>query len=210
MKRANLEKAFGLKDRIGYAFGDFGCNMNISFVNDYVMIFYVNCMKIDPAHFAIILLIAKIFDAINDPIIGGLCDAYTPNRSSKFKPWIKWLSIPLMATSLLMFVFAQNAPYTLKTAMCLGLYCLWSIFYTGVNVPYGSMQSVITTNSDERASLSSWRSIGAMVAMVPVMMIPFLIYDDNDNPVGERFIFAAAFICIVDFISYLQTLVQIE
>lgn len=68
-------RPFGMRDKIGYAFGDFGCNMSFAFINSYLMLFYVTCMKIDPKHFAVLILLGKIFDAINDPIIGGLCDA---------------------------------------------------------------------------------------------------------------------------------------
>ena len=59
---------FGMRDKIGYALGDFGCNMSFAFINNYLMLFYVTCMKLDPKIFAVIILVAKIFDAINDPI----------------------------------------------------------------------------------------------------------------------------------------------
>lgn len=153
-------RPFGMRDKIGYGLGDFGCNMSFAFINNYLMVFYVTCMGIKAKHFAVIILLAKIFDAINDPIIGGICDASKPGKDGKFKPWIKWASLPLLVSSILMFIYAPNAPYALKIAMCLGLYCVWSIAYTSVNVPYGSMQSVITTQSDERSSLSTWRSVG--------------------------------------------------
>ena len=89
-------RPFGMRDKIGYAFGDFGCNMSFAFINSYLMLFYVTCMKIDPKHFAVLILLGKIFDAINDPIIGGLCDATKPGKDGKFKPWIKWASPVLL------------------------------------------------------------------------------------------------------------------
>ena len=57
-------RPFGMRDKIGYAFGDFGCNMSFAFINSYLMLFYVTCMKIDPKHFAVLILLGKIFDAI--------------------------------------------------------------------------------------------------------------------------------------------------
>ena len=89
-------RPFGIRDKVGYALGDFGCNMSFAFINNYLMIFYVTCMGIRPEHFAIIILLAKIFDAINDPIIGGLCDSAKPGKEGKFKTWIKWASLPLL------------------------------------------------------------------------------------------------------------------
>ena len=193
-----------MRDKIGYAFGDFGCNMSFAFINSYLMVFYVTCMKIDAGHFAIIILLAKIFDAINDPIIGGLCDATKPGKEGKFKPWIKWASLPLLVSSILMFIYAPNAPYGVKVAMCLGLYCVWSISYTSVNVPYGSMQSVITTNPSERSALSTWRSIGALLAQAPIMIVlPMLVYDENDNPRGELFVLFVAIMGVIGFISFI-------
>lgn len=198
-------RPFGMRDKIGYGLGDFGCNMSFAFINNYLMVFYVTCMGIKAKHFAIIILLAKIFDAINDPIIGGICDASKPGKDGKFKPWIKWASLPLLVSSILMFIYAPNAPYALKIAMCLGLYCVWSVAYTSVNVPYGSMQSVITTQSDERSSLSTWRSVGAMLAQIPVMiLLPKLVYDPNtSNPRGNVFIYIVGVMGLIGFVSFI-------
>ena len=68
----NNEKPFGWKDKIGYGLGDFGCNMSFAFINSYMMLFFVTCLGIDPKHYAIIIMLAKIWDGINDPIIGCL------------------------------------------------------------------------------------------------------------------------------------------
>ena len=78
-------RPFGMRDKIGYAFGDFGCNMSFAFINSYLMIFYVTCMKIKPEHFAVLILLGKIFDAVNDPIIGSLCDASKPGKSGSIR-----------------------------------------------------------------------------------------------------------------------------
>lgn len=203
MDNSKALRPFGFKDKLGYGFGDFGCNMSFAFINSYLMVFYVTCMKIDPGHFSIIILIAKIFDAINDPIIGGLCDASKPGKDGKFKPWIKWASIPLLFSSILMFIYAPNAPYAVKVAMCLGLYCIWSVAYTSVNVPYGSMQSVITTDPQQRTALSTSRSVGALLAQAPIMIVlPLVVYDKNDNPRGELFIIFVAVMGVIGLVSF--------
>ena len=196
-------RPFGMRDKIGYAFGDFGCNMSFAFINSYLMLFYVTCMKIDPKHFAVLILLGKIFDAINDPIIGGLCDATNPGKDGKFKPWIKWASPVLLLSSIALFIYAPSAPYGVKIAMCLGIYCLWSVAYTSVNVPYGSMQSCITNDPAGRSSLSQWRSIGAMCAQIPIMiLLPLLVYDKNDNPRGELFIIFVGVMGAIGLVSF--------
>lgn len=196
-------RPFGMRDKIGYAFGDFGCNMSFAFINSYLMLFYVTCMKIDPKHFAVLILLGKIFDAINDPIIGGLCDATKPGKGGKFKPWIKWASPVLLLSSIALFIYAPSAPYGVKIAMCLGIYCLWSVAYTSVNVPYGSMQSCITNDPAGRSSLSQWRSIGAMCAQIPIMiLLPLLVYDKNDNPRGDLFIIFVGVMGAIGLVSF--------
>lgn len=196
-------KPFGWKDKIGYALGDFGCNMSFAFMNSYMMLFFVTCLEIDPKHYAVIIIIAKVWDAINDPIIGGLCDASQPKGNSKFIPWIKYGSIPLLVSSIVMYIYIPNAPYAAKIALCLGTYLVWSVAYTSVNVPYGSMQSVITRDSLQRAELSNSRSIGAMFGQVPVMiLLPLIIYDENKQPKGNLFIIIVAVMGVLGVIAF--------
>lgn len=195
--------AFGFRDKIGYALGDFGCNMSFAFINGYLLLFYVTCMGINPKHYAVIIMLAKIFDAINDPIIGKMCDLRTPGKNGKFKPWIKWAAFPLLVSSILLFIYRPSASYGIKVAMCLALYCIWSLAYTSVNVPYGSLQSVITKVPAERAALSTWRSIGAIAAQAPIMIIlPLIVFDKNDDPKGDIFIYTAAVMGIIGFFSF--------
>lgn len=200
----NNEKPFGWKDKIGYALGDFGCNMSFAFINSYMMLFFVTCLGIDPKHYAIIIMIAKVWDAVNDPIIGALCDASHPKGGSKFKPWIQWGCIPLLISSIVMFVYIPNAPYAAKIALCLVTYLIWSVAYTSVNVPYGSMQSVITRDDLQRAELSNARSIGALIAQLPVMVIlPLIIFDKENQPKGNMFIYVVAVMGIIGVGAFL-------
>ena len=124
-------------------------------------------------------------------------------ESCKFKPWIKWASPVLLLSSIALFIYAPSAPYGVKIAMCLGIYCLWSVAYTSVNVPYGSMQSCITNDPAGRSSLSQWRSIGAMCAQIPIMiLLPLLVYDKNDNPRGELFIIFVGVMGAIGLVSF--------
>lgn len=202
----NETRPFNLRDKLGYGLGDFGCNMSFVFINSYMMLFFVTCLGIKPEHYALIILIAKIWDAINDPIIGGICDASKPRGGSKFKPWIKYGCIPLLAASIIMFIYIPNAPYAAKIALCLGSYFVWSVAYTSVNVPYGSMQSVITTDNLQRSELSNARSIGALMAQAPGMvLLPLIIYNDNNEPRGELFIYIVAVMGVIGVIAFQLT-----
>lgn len=196
-------RPFGKRDKLGYMMGDFGCNMSFALINSYMMLFFVTCMKIKPEHYAVIIIIAKSWDAVNDPIIGGLCDAAKPGVSGKFKPWIQWASIPLLAASVLMFLYVPDASYWVRIALCLGTYCVWSVAYTSVNVPYGSMQSVITKDRIQRVELSNYRSVGAMLAQAPVMiLLPLILFDDHEQPKGQVFIWVAACMGVIGVFAF--------
>lgn len=196
-------RPFGWKDKISYGLGDFGCNMSFAFINSYMMLFFVTCLGIKPKHYSIIIIIAKVWDAVNDPIIGAMCDAAKPKGKSKFKPWIQWGCIPLLISSIFMFIYIPNAPYAIKIALCLITYLIWSVAYTSVNVPYGSMQSVITKDELQRTELSNARSIGALLAQLPVMVIlPLIIYNDDNQPKGSIFILVVAVMGIIGVIAF--------
>ena len=80
-------RPFGLADKLSYMMGDFGCNMSFVLVQSYFMLFYVTVMGISPVHFGIIILITKIWDGINDPLIGALTDYLQPKGGKdKFRP----------------------------------------------------------------------------------------------------------------------------
>lgn len=196
-------RPFGMRDKFGYMLGDFGCNMSFVFINNFMLLFYVTCLGIPGKIYSVLIIIAKVWDAINDPIIGGLCDSHVPKSGSKFMPWIKWGSFPLLIFSVIMFIYIPNAPLWAKCTLCLGSYMVWSVAYTSVNVPYGSLQSVITTDPVQRAELSNARSIGAMLAQIPVMLVlPMIIYDENDNPKGNLFIYVVFVMGVVGFIAF--------
>ncbi len=197
-------RPFGMRDKLGYGLGDFGCNMSFAFINNYMLVFFVTCLHINPGHYAAIIVISKILDAINDIIVGRLCDRTKPGKNGKFVPWIKWGSLPLLITSILMFLYIPDAPYAIRVGYCFVFYFLWGLAYTCVNVPYGSLQSVMTTDSDQRASLSTYRSVGAMLAQLPVMiLIPKLVYNGNDDPIGSRFIIIMAVMGVIGFVAFM-------
>lgn len=212
--KVKVERPFGLKDKL-YMMGDFGCNCSFALIMNYFMLFYVTVMGINPYHYGTIILITKIWDGINDPIIGSLTDYLKPkDGGDKFRPWIKYAAIPMTIVTAIMFLYVPNAPYGLKLAQCVVTYLLWDICYTCINVPYGSLQSVITNDSTERAELSRFRSIGAMLAQIPLMVIlPQIIYVDG-NPSGKRFTITAFVLAIIALgafiILYLGTTERIK
>ncbi len=183
----NAIRPFGWRDKIGYAMGDMGCGFSFQLVATYMQLFYLQYIGISPADYGVIILISKIFDAINDVIIGNLVDTKRIGKKSKYMPWILLGAIGLVGLNVMIFAPVKSFSYAGKYAWCLVSYCLWSIAYTMVNVPYGSLHSVITDKANERTSLSTFRSIGAALPAVIIMLIlPDIVYRDKLDAVTNQ------------------------
>lgn len=123
-------RPFGIKDKFGYMMGDFGCNCSFALVSSYFMLFYVTVMGIDPVHYGILILVVKIWDAINDPLIGALTDYFHPKSGDKFRPWIKYSAVPMALVTAVMFLYIPGVPYGFKLAQCvITYYIYYGIFY---------------------------------------------------------------------------------
>lgn len=183
---ANAIRPFGWQDKLGYALGDMGCGFSFQLVATYMQLFYLQYIGIEAGDYGVIILISKIFDAINDVVIGNLVDTKRIGKKSKYMPWILLGGIGLIGLTVMIFAPVKQFSYAGKYAWCLISYCLWSIAYTMVNVPYGSLHSVITDKANERTSLSTFRSIGAALPAVIIMLIlPDIVYKDKVDAAGQ-------------------------
>lgn len=183
----NAVRPFGWQDKLGYAMGDMGCNFSFQLVSTFMQLFYLQYIGIEAKHYATIILISKIFDAVNDIVIGNLVDTKKIGKKSKYMPWIILGAVTLVIFNVMLFAPVTSLPYAGKYAWCLISYCLWSIAYTMVNVPYGSLHSVITDDPQQRVTLSTFRSIGAALpAMIVMIVLPPIVYSKQTNALGEE------------------------
>ncbi|MBQ3137090.1 MAG: MFS transporter [Clostridia bacterium] len=183
MENKSSIRPFGWQDKLGYAMGDMGCGFSFQLVSTFMQLFYLQYIGIKASDYAIIILISKAFDAVNDIVIGNLVDTKKIGKKSKYMPWILLGGVTLVIFNVMIFAPIQSFPYAAKYAWCLIAYCLWSIAYTMVNVPYGSLHSVITDKPQERVSLSTFRSIGAALPAIIIMIVlPNIVYNKVENP----------------------------
>lgn len=197
-------RPFGIRDKIGYALGDLGCNLSFSLISAFMLDFYTQYIGIPGAIWSIIIIVTKVWDGVNDPIMGGIMDSVRIGRSgSKFKPWMSIAAIGLTVTGALVFLPVPNAALWLKVTLCIVTYLLWDICYTLMNVPYGSLSAAITADPLERTSLSTWRSIGAAIGGGISMLLPLLLYDDNQNLNGDILIWVALALGAVALVVYI-------
>lgn len=199
---ANGYPKFTIRDSLAYAAGDFGCNMSFA-LKGTMAIFWTQFMGLD-LWYSLLLIIVQVWDAINDPLIGSIVDAdrHTYKRN-KFLQYIWVGSIGLIVAGACCFLPFPNAPVWAKMIIFVAGYMLWDAFYTIANVPYGSLLSLISTDPADRASLSAWRSVGSLVGnMLPMVILPFLIYDANNDLVGEKVFFAALVMGCLGFLCF--------
>ena len=173
MDQKKTIRPFSMKDKIGYTLGDLGCCFTEQYRAMYLSIFYTLILQVNPFHVGILLLITKIWDAVNDPIIGALVDSRKATKGGKFIPWIRAFSFPMAVLCVLAFVNVGNISYGLRLAYMFITYVLYEALYTCVNVPFGTLSSVMTDDVSQRTALSRYRSLGGTIFMT-VMVISIM------------------------------------
>ncbi len=213
-------RKFGMRDKVAYAAGDFGCNMSFA-LKGTVQTFWLVYMMLETGLLSALLLVVQIWDAINDPLIGSIIDSdHKHYKRGKFKQYIFVGSCGLLVAGAAVFLPFPNAPVVLKAVLFILGYIIWDAAYTVANVPYGSMLSLVTEDPGERAQLSTWRSVGSMVGnMLPNIILPMLIwqkvFDEAGNPVlnpetgiqvqtllGDRVFWVALLMGVLGFIAF--------
>nr|WP_302020443.1 MFS transporter [uncultured Acetatifactor sp.] len=175
-------RPFGLRDKIGYMFGDFGNDFSFIFASSYLMVFYTKVLGLSGYVVGLLFLGARFVDAFTDVTMGRIVDNMQPARDGRFRCWIRRMCVPVAVSSSIMYLyFVRDWPYGAKLAYVIFTYLLWSSFcYTAINIPYGSMASVISPDVKDRASLSTFRSIGASLAGLAIgVLVPLIVYETD-------------------------------
>ncbi len=199
---ANGKRPFGIRDSLAYAAGDLGCNMSFA-LKGTMALFWTQVMGMS-AWYSLLLVIVQFWDAINDPLIGSMIDADQHRyKRNKFLQYIWIGSLGLIVGGACCFLPFPGAPVWAKFIIFIAGYVVWDAFYTIANVPYGSLLSLISNEPADRASLSAWRSIGSMVGnMLPMVILPFLIYNEDESLNGNMVFVAALVMGVLGFICF--------
>ena len=171
--------------------------------------FYTDVMGIHAAVVGVLMMATRFVDAFTDVAMGQIVDRSKPTKDGKFKPWLRRMCGPVAISSFLVFQSGfANMPYLFKVVWMIVTYILWgSIFYTSINIPYGSMASAISADAKDRASLSTWRSIGSTLAgLVIGVGTPLFAYETvNGNTIlsGNRMTIIAGVFSVMAVICYM-------
>jgi len=168
-------------EKISYALGDVSCNIFWTIFSVYLVFFYTDIFGISAATAGTLLLVTRLWDSINNPLMGLIADR-TKSRWGKFRPYLLWFSIPFAISAVLAFT-TPNLPQQYKILYAFVTYTLMMSLYTVVSVPYSSLLGVTTPNSDERATLSSYRFAFALIAglCVQFFTMDLVNYFGNGN-----------------------------
>ena len=202
-------RPFGLRDKLGYLFGDFGNDFTFILSTSILMKFYTDVMGVPAAIVGAIMMIARFVDAFTDITMGRICDRSKVTANGKFRPWILRMCGPVAVASFLIYQSSlAGASMTFKTVYLFITYILWgSVFYTSVNIPYGSMASAISADPDDRQSLSSFRTMGGTLAGVVIGVgLPLFAYEKIggvETLVGSRVTLIAGIFSVLSIICYL-------
>ena len=173
MEKGYIASTSGIKakDKIGYAMGDFGSCLLFGLVQSVLQRYYTDVLQIGIVNIMFMMVIARIWDAINDPIWGRIIDNAKPAADGRYRRWIKYFAIPVAVSAVLMFVKIPGLSRGGYLAYAYITYILFGMLYTCINIPYGSLAQVVTSHDKQRSSLSVFRSIGSTFGALPAMAL---------------------------------------
>ena len=197
----------GAKDKIGYAMGDLASCLVFGLTQSVMNKFYTDGLGISVLSVMIMTIIARIWDAINDPIWGRLIDGAKPRSDGRYRRWIKIFAVPVALSAVLMFVKIPGLNTGSYLTYAYVTYILFGMLYTCINIPYGSLAQVITSNDKERSALSVFRSIGSVFGALPAMVLASIMYsktaEGNTVLSPIKVMIGAGVIALLSVVAYL-------
>lgn len=162
------------KHYVGYTLVDFANNLAFSVMSSYLAIYCTDVLGIAGGVVTAIMIAARIWDAVNDPMMGFIVQSKKPNKYGKYRPFIMYGGYPLAVSALLVFLKISNS-LTINTIWVAVAYIVYGMLYTVLSVPYGSLASVMTTKDNERSILSMCRAVGGGFGNLPTLIFPILV-----------------------------------
>ncbi len=160
MEQSNTPQ-LSLKEKIGYGLGDTASNLYFKFFEVFLVYYYTDIFGLNPAVMGTMFLVANLWDAVNDPIMGAIADR-TNTSKGKYRPYLLWFAIPYGITGWLIFAnFDFLADPGNKVIYAYATFILFKMVYTAINVPYSAMMGVISPNAEDRQELGRFRFLGA-------------------------------------------------
>ena len=188
------------KEKVSYGLGAVGKDMVYMLSASYVLYYYQDLLGVNPFAMGVILLVARVFDAFNDPIM-GIIVAKTRTRWGKFRPW---LFIGTLLNAVVLYLLF-SAPPALDGAGLVAyaavVYILWGVTYTMMDIPYWSMIPAFTESGKEREGLSAMArtcaGVGSGLIVMATVACVALFGGDNEATGFSRFALLVAVLFVL-------------
>jgi GPH family glycoside/pentoside/hexuronide:cation symporter len=195
------QQKLSIREKVGYGLGDTASNLYFQTFMTFMPIFYTDIFGLTAGAMGWMFLISKVFDAVNDPIMGMIADR-TNTRWGKYRPYLLFGAIPFGVMGILTFT-TPNFSYGYKLLYAFITYNAVMMLYTLVNVPYCSLMGVMTSNTADRTVLSSFRFVGVfigqLIAMSAVGMLPTIL-GGSDVPTAKGYQITMTMLSIIAII----------
>ena len=165
-----VEDRVSIKERIAYSVGFASKDCINVIINTYLFVYFMEVVGLNFAYIGTLMLATRIFDAINDPIIGHIAD-HTNSKKGKYLPFLRYGSIAL-AISFTGLMFVPDISTLGKTIWASVFYVLWSVCFTVVEIPYFGLIPAMTKSPHERGKVTSWSRIASRI---PAIGLPILV-----------------------------------
>lgn len=155
-------------EKFGYGIGDYAGNLVYSAISAFLLIYYTNVVGVSAVTAASIIAFSKLLDGVSDLVMGHIVD-HTHSKWGKARPWILRLALPLAISTVLMFSVPGNLSGNVQLVYMFLTYNLVStVFYTGINIPYATLNGLMTTNQYERGLLGNFRMLLATAGTMTI------------------------------------------
>ena len=206
MDNSYISRTSGIraKDKFGYAMGDLASCLVFGLTQSVLNKYYTDVLEISVLSVMIMTIIARVWDAVNDPIWGRIIDGAKKYPDGRYRHWIKVFAVPTSLAAVLMFLDVRGFSQGGRVAWIYFTYILFGMLYTCINIPYGSLAQVITSDDRERSSLSVFRSIGSTFGAMPAMALASMCYvklADGRRVMDHTRVFVGA--CVIAALSVL-------
>lgn len=205
------------KERWAFSIGALGQGMIYAMMSSYISDYYLNVLQLAPMFVLLLMLLARVWDAINDPLMGMIVDRRTTKRG-KMRPYIIYASVPIGVLTILMYL-SPNMDKTSLMIYSAIVYIAWGMIYTMADVPFWSLPNVMTPNAEERSSTISFsrilNGIGSAVPEVLFLVIGLVLPNilgasDGLEYNKTKYLIMAIFTVIIGIILYANSYFHVK
>ena len=182
MKKEAAADRISVGTRIAYGCGDTACNIVYGMISSLLTLFYTDYAGISPITVGIVMLVSRVFDGSSDLIMGFIVDR-TKSRWGKSRPWLLWMMVPYGIAAVLMYTVPHTTDFLKGIYIFVTYNLTTTVIYTAINVPYGSLSTMMTRDSYQQDMLSIFRMIlspvGRIISVTATMPLVKLLGDDQ-------------------------------